>query len=62
MTLKNVSLVFGPTLVRNPNPPSGLIVNDINAGNSVVEMLCQHVSWLVSAFMATGLLSFATCM
>lgn len=44
MTLKNVSLVFGPTLVRNPNPPAGLIVNDINAGNAVVEMLCQHVS------------------
>ena len=46
MNLLNVSTVFGPTLVRNPHPSAGLLMNDISAGNAVVEMLCQHVSLL----------------
>lgn len=44
MSVRNVSLVFGPTLVRNPTKSDDLLVSAINAGYTVVELLCRHVS------------------
>ena len=41
MTLKNLRIVFGPTLVRTPSDD----FSTINDGYTVIELLCKHVSW-----------------
>ncbi len=46
MSLRNVALVFGPTLVRNPMRSADLLVSAINAGYTVIEVLCRHVSYV----------------
>jgi len=41
MTLKNVALVFGPTLMRSAD---GDMLMNMAATYSVVDLLCSHVS------------------
>ena len=41
MTLKNVALVFGPTLMRSAD--DHMLLN-MSATYSVVDLLCSHVS------------------
>lgn len=43
MTLRNVALVFGPTLMRSSADGEEMLAN-MNAGYTIVELLCQHVS------------------
>lgn len=45
MTMRNVSLVFGPTLVRHPDNAEGDELSNMSAGYVIVEMLCKHVSY-----------------
>lgn len=43
MTLRNVALVFAPTLMRSSADGEELLAN-MTAGYTTVELLCQHVS------------------
>lgn len=42
MTYRNVSIVFGPTLMFKPGASEEMLSN-MNAGYTIVQLLCQHV-------------------
>jgi hypothetical protein len=44
MTAKNLSLVFGPTLLRGPDPSSEIF--DMNFKNALVEYIIEHANSL----------------
>ena len=43
MTLRNVALVFGPTIMRGLAGGDEML-NNMTAGYTIVELLCKHVS------------------
>ncbi|CAG8758001.1 1270_t:CDS:2, partial [Cetraspora pellucida] len=44
MNAKNLSVVFGPTLLRGPNPSNEIF--DMNSKNMIVEYIIENVSTL----------------
>lgn len=48
MTIKNVALVFAPTLMRSTADGEELLAN-MTAGYTTVELLCKHVSLSLSS-------------
>lgn len=44
MTAKNLSVVFGPTLLRGPNPQTEIL--DMNYKNSTIEYMIEHTNAL----------------
>jgi hypothetical protein len=46
MTSKNLSVVFGPTLLRGPNSNTEIL--DMNFKNSVIEYIIENVNILFS--------------
>ncbi|CAJ0768594.1 13190_t:CDS:2, partial [Entrophospora sp. SA101] len=46
MNSKNLSVVFGPTLLRGPNPNTEIL--DMNYKNSVIEYIIENANVLFS--------------
>ena len=46
MVLRNVAMVFGPTLMLRSNPVEEFDFVAMNNSFTVIEMLCRHVSLL----------------
>jgi hypothetical protein len=46
MHFNNLSIVFGPTLLRQTSPSVDSIVMDTPYQSGVVELLMQHPEWL----------------
>ena len=46
MTTKNLSVVFGPTLLRGPTPNSEIL--DMNLKNALIEFIIENVDSLFS--------------
>jgi hypothetical protein len=44
MSAKNISVIFGPTLFRGPDPSSEIL--DMNSRNAAVEYILEHSNLL----------------